>query len=63
MKKIKVLITGGCGFVGTNLAIYLNKYFKIESMDNLSRKGSRYNYSVLKSKKIKNYNCSLISYF
>ena len=56
MKKIKILITGGCGFVGTNLALYLNNYFKIECMDNLSRKGSRYNLSLLKKNKIKNHN-------
>tara|TARA_B100001057_G_scaffold299810_1_gene299947 strand:- start:4936 stop:5964 length:1029 start_codon:yes stop_codon:yes gene_type:complete len=62
MKKIKVLITGGCGFVGTNLAIYLNKYFKIDCMDNLSRKGSRYNYDLLKSKKIKNHNFDITNY-
>jgi len=56
MKKIKILITGGCGFVGTNLALYLNNYFKIECADNLSRKGSRYNLNLLKINKIKNYN-------
>ena len=56
MKKIKILITGGCGFVGTNLALYLNNYFKIECMDNLSRKGSKYNLSLLKKNKIKNHN-------
>lgn len=62
MKKVKVLITGGCGFVGTNLAIYLNKYFKIDCMDNLSRKGSRYNYDLLKTEKIKNYNFDITNY-
>ena len=53
---MKILITGGCGFVGTNLALFLNfKGFKIESLDNLSRKGSKYNLKLLKKKKIKNY--------
>ena len=61
-KKIRILITGGCGFVGTNLAIYLSKYFKIECLDNLSRKGSRYNLSLLKSYKIKNYNFDIINF-
>ena len=38
---MKILITGGCGFVGTNLALFLNsKGFKVASLDNLSRKGS-----------------------
>ena len=62
MKKIKILITGGCGFVGTNLAVYLNKYFKIECMDNLSRKGSRYNRGILKLNKIKNYNFDILNF-
>lgn len=53
---MKILITGGCGFVGTNLALFLNfKGFKIESLDNLSRKGSKYNLKLLKKEKIKNY--------
>jgi len=56
MKKIKILITGGCGFVGTNLALYLNNHYKVECMDNLSRRGSRFNLNLLKKNKIKNYN-------
>jgi CDP-paratose 2-epimerase len=55
---MKVLITGGCGFVGSNLAIYLKKKFfvsKIDSLDNLSRKGSLLNFNRLKKNKIKNY--------
>ena len=62
MKKISILIAGGCGFVGTNLAIYLSKYFKIECLDNLSRKGSGHNLSLLKSYKIKNYNFDIINF-
>ena len=54
---MKILITGGCGFVGTNLGIYLKrKGYKISSLDNLSRKGSRYNLKLIKQNKIKNYN-------
>jgi len=53
---MKILITGGCGFVGTNLAIFLNsKGFKIDCLDNLSRKGSKYNLNLLKEKGINNY--------
>ena len=49
---MKILITGGCGFVGTNIALYLNsKGFNVSSLDNLSRKGSLYNFSLLKKKK------------
>ncbi len=59
---MKILITGGCGFVGTNLALFLNKYYKIDCLDNLSRKGSKYNLSLLKKKKINNYNIDLKSF-
>ena len=34
---MKILITGGCGFVGANLAIYLKKKnFKVSSLDNIA---------------------------
>ncbi len=53
---MKILITGGCGFVGTNLCLHLQrKNHKIYSLDNLSRKGSKYNLGLLKRKKIKNF--------
>lgn len=55
-KKIKILITGGCGFVGSNLCIFLkNLGFKVFSLDNLSRKGSNINKKRLELKKIKNF--------
>ena len=55
-KKIKILITGGCGFVGSNLCIFLkNLGFKVFSLDNLSREGSKINKKRLELKKIKNY--------
>ena len=57
MKKIKILITGGCGFVGSNLCIYLKKNnYSIYSLDNLSRKGSKFNLKLLNKLKIKNFN-------
>ena len=60
---MKVLITGGCGFIGTNLAIFLNsKGFNVNCLDNFSRKGSRYNFKLLRNKKIKNYNFDIYNY-
>ena len=51
--KTKILITGGCGFIGSNLAIFLKeKKFKVNSLDNLSRKGSKLNLERLKKKKL-----------
>ncbi|MEL0099870.1 MAG: NAD-dependent epimerase/dehydratase family protein, partial [Opitutae bacterium] len=65
MKKNKsILITGGCGFVGTNLAIYLKKElnnFSIFSVDFLNRKYSKYNLNILKKNKIKNYKIDIAS--
>lgn len=56
----KILITGGCGFVGSNLAIYLkNKKFNITSLDNFARKGSKLNYKFLKNNNIKNLNIDI----
>ena len=40
---MKILITGGCGFVGSNISIFLKKKMKIVdiySLDNLTRQGS-----------------------
>ena len=54
---MNILITGGCGFVGSNLAIFLKKKIKnikITSLDNLYRKGSEINLNRLKKFKIKN---------
>ena len=54
---MKILITGGCGFVGSNLAIYFKDNHigaQINSLDNLSRKGSEINCTRLKKYKIKN---------
>tara|TARA_B100000401_G_scaffold437849_1_gene384478 strand:+ start:59 stop:1081 length:1023 start_codon:yes stop_codon:yes gene_type:complete len=60
---MNILVTGGCGFVGTNVCLYLiNKEYKVSSLDNLSRKGSRYNLSLLKKKKIKNYKIEISNF-
>ena len=65
MKKNKsILITGGCGFVGTNLAIYLQKElkkFSIYSVDILKKDYSKYNVDILKKKKIINYKIDITS--
>lgn len=47
----KILITGGAGFVGANLAISLKKHFvktQIICLDNLYRNGSKLNLPRLK---------------
>ena len=60
---MNILITGGCGFVGTNLSLYLkSKKFNVYTLDNLSRKGSKFNYKVLKKKKIKNFKINIANY-
>ena len=59
---MKILITGGCGFVGSNIAIYLKKNLKkskISCLDNLMRKGSQLNKSRLIQNNIKNYNINI----
>ena len=59
---MKILITGGCGFVGSNIAIYLKKKLKkvrICSLDNLMRKGSKINRNRLLKHNIKNYKINI----
>ena len=54
---MKILVTGGCGFVGANICLSLKKNYKtVVSLDNLSRKSSVFNFKLLKKNKIKNYN-------
>lgn len=62
---MKILITGGCGFVGANIALYLKnniKNSKIYTLDNFSREGSKYNFSILKKHYIKNFNVNILNY-
>ena len=52
---MRILITGGAGFVGSNLAsLYREKYPKavIVAFDNLKRRGSELNVPILRSKGI-----------
>jgi CDP-paratose 2-epimerase len=59
----KILITGGCGFVGANICLNLNKLgFKIYSLDNLVRKGSVYNLKLLEKAGIKNFKIDIFNY-
>ena len=62
---MKILITGGCGFVGSNIAIFLKKEIKkakIFSLDNLSRSGSIINKNRLKRHKIPNLKINIEDY-
>lgn len=44
-----ILITGGCGFVGSNLTIFLSrKGYDVVAMDNLRRRGSEHNINRIK---------------
>jgi len=47
---MKILINGGCGFLGSNLASYgIQKGFQVTVLDNLSRIGSKENLKWLQS--------------
>jgi len=53
---LRVLITGGAGFVGSSLAKSLKskyQHFEIVCFDNLKRRGSELNIPILKEEKIK----------
>lgn len=49
----KVLVTGGAGFIGSNIAsFYLSKGIHVTVLDNLSRKGVGYNLEWLREHKL-----------
>ena len=59
---MKILVTGGCGFVGSNICLNLKqKYKKIYSLDTLSRQSSKLNYTLLKKNTIKNYHFDIFN--
>ena len=63
IKKMKILVTGGCGFVGANISLFLKKKgFKVSSIDNLTRRGSLFNLELLKKSKILNYKFNINNY-
>ena len=54
---MKIIVTGGCGFVGSSLCLFLKKNIKnsqILSIDNLSKSYSKYNQKILLKNKIIN---------
>ena len=54
---MKIIVTGGCGFVGSNICLFLkNLSFEVISVDNLSKIYSKLNLKRLNSLNIKNYN-------
>ena len=64
IKNKSILITGGCGFVGTNLAIYLKnelKNFSVYSVDSLKKTYSNFNLNILKKNKIINFRIDICS--
>jgi CDP-paratose 2-epimerase len=57
---MKVIVTGGCGFVGSNICEFLkNLSFDVVSVDNLSKKYSKLNLKRLSNLNIKNYNINV----
>jgi len=58
----RIFITGICGFVGSNLALYFQSMGnKVYGIDNFSRKGSKKNLNLLKRNGIKVFKGNLIN--
>jgi len=57
---MRIIVTGGCGFVGSNICEFLkNLSFEVISVDNLSKTYSKLNQKRLSNLKIKNYNIDI----
>ena len=57
---MKVIVTGGCGFIGSNICVFLkNLSFDVISVDNCSKTYSKLNLKRLDSFNIKNYNIDI----
>jgi CDP-paratose 2-epimerase len=57
---MKIIVTGGCGFVGSNICEFLkNLSLEVISVDNLSKTYSKLNQKRLSNLKIKNYNIDI----
>ena len=56
----RIFITGICGFLGSNLALYFQSLgYKVYGIDNLSRRGSEKNFKILKNRNIKIFKADL----
>ncbi len=49
---MKILITGGCGFVGSNVALNLDPEHEVHCLDNLSKSESKFNEGLLQKRDI-----------
>jgi CDP-paratose 2-epimerase len=48
MVDTKVVVLGGCGFIGSNIALHLKSYsYEVSVVDNFSRNGSLLNKKIL----------------
>lgn len=59
MQNKKILIIGGCGFVGANLASHLSDKFDISIADNLVRRGSEISLEEFKKQGISFTHCDI----
>ena len=55
----KILITGGAGFIGSNLALKLSKKYDVYSLDNFHKSESKRNIKNLENNKIKLIECDI----